>query len=187
VGGGALFTHQYPQAWMDLRGLGDAPPSGIDYFANSTTATRAHRAFCLNLAQRFPKSYSENVWGITASDSAKGYVSWGGPPEDPATDGTVVPCAAGGSLMFAPDICLPALRTMRERFGERIYGRYGFRDAFNPTTGWLDTDVLGIDQGIMLLSAENLRSGAVWRWFGRNAEIREAVKLAGFRARSGEG
>jgi hypothetical protein len=187
VGGGALFTHQFPQAWMDLRGLRDAPPSGIDYFANSMAATRAHRAFCLSLARRFPKSYSENVWGITASDSAKGYVGWGGPPEDAATDGTVVPCAAGGSLMFAPDICLPALRAMRERFGGRIYGRYGFCDAFNPATGWIDTDVLGIDLGITLLSAENLRSGAVWRWFGGNAEIREAMKLAGFRAAPGEG
>lgn len=188
VSGGALFTHQYPQAWVDLRGLHDAPPSGIDYFANSTTATRAHRAFCLDLARRFPKSYSDNVWGITASDSVKGYVGWGGPPEDPATDGTVVPCAAGGSVMFAPDICIPALRAMRERFGDRIYGRYGFCDAFNPTTGWIDTDVLGIDLGIMLLSAENLRSGAVWRWFGQNPEIPQAITLAGFqRARGGRG
>jgi len=180
VGDASLFTHQYPQAWLDLRGLRDGPPSEIDYFANSVKATRAHRAFCLGLSRRFPKSYSKNVWGITASDSVKGYLGWGGPPADPAIDGTVVPCAPGGSLMFAPDICLPALRSMRERFGETVYGRYGFCDAFNPTTGWIGPDVLGIDAGITLLSAENLRGGAVWRWFMRNPEIRNALKLAGF-------
>jgi len=184
VGDAPLFTHQYPQAWLDLRGLRDGPQSQIDYFANSVKATRAHRAFCLGLARQFPKSYSKNVWGITASDSVKGYVGWGGPPADaaidPAIDGTVVPCAPGGSLMFAPDICLPAMRSMRERFGETVYGRYGFCDAFNPTTGWIGPDVLGIDAGITLLSAENLRGGGVWQWFMRNPEIRNALKLAGF-------
>lgn len=83
--------------------------------------------------------------------------------------------------MFTPDISLAALRFMREKFGERIYGRYGFTDAFNPNTGWVGPDVLGIDVGIMLLSAENLRSGNVWRWFMRNAEIPRAMRLAGLR------
>ena len=176
-----LFAQQYPQAWVDLRAMRDAAPSGIDYFQNSISATRAHRAFCLELASRFPRSYSENVWGITASDSARGYLDWGATRRESAIDGTVVPCAAGGSLMFAPDICLPALQTMRERFGGRVWGRYGFCDAFNPTTGWVDSDVLGIDQGITLLSAENLRSGSVWRWFMRNREIPRALELCKFR------
>ncbi|MGH9557741.1 MAG: glucoamylase family protein [Bryobacteraceae bacterium] len=176
-----LFAQQYPQAWIDMRAMRDAAPSGIDYFQNSIAATRAHRAFCLDLAAEFPRSYSENVWGITASDSARGYVDWGANRARGAIDGTVVPCAAGGSLMFAPDICLPALKTMRERFGDRAFGRYGFCDAFNPTTGWVDSDVLGIDQGITLLSAENLRSGNVWRWFMRNPEVPRALELCKFR------
>lgn len=169
-----LFAQQYPQAWVDLRSMRDGAPSDVDYFQNSVTATRAHRAFCLNLAPKFPKSYSANVWGITASDSAGGYAAW-------RVDGTVVPCAAGGSLMFAPDICVPALRTMQERFGDKTWGRYGFCDAFNPTTGWVDTDVLGIDQGIILLSAENLRGGKVWSWFMRNPAIPKALDLCRFR------
>jgi hypothetical protein len=145
-------------------------------------ATHAQRHFCIDLAREFPKSYSENVWGITASDSEKGYVAWGGPPRDPAIDGTVVPCAAGGSLMFAPEIAVAALREMRERYGDRNYGRYGFADAFNPTTGWVGPDVIGIDVGITLVSAENLRSGFVWRYFMRNAEIPRALRLAGLRS-----
>jgi hypothetical protein len=157
IEGGPLFVHQYPQAWLDLRQTA--------WFANSTLATRANRAFCLDLRSKFPKSYSENVWGISASDSAHGYLAWGTPGEQRRVDGTVVPCAPGGSLMFAPDICAPALLTIRERFGSQIWGKYGFADAFNPTTDWYDPEVIGIDQGITLLSAENLRTGAVWRWF----------------------
>ena len=65
----------------------------MDYFANSILATRAHRAFCLDLAKEFP-GYTAEIWGVTASDGPKGYEAWGGPPRHPAMDGTVVPCAA---------------------------------------------------------------------------------------------
>ncbi|MEW6732539.1 MAG: glucoamylase family protein [Acidobacteriota bacterium] len=173
--GDPLFTHQYSHAWVDYRNRREQLPPYTDYFKNSIIATRAHRAFCLELAKEFP-NYSENIWGITASDSIKGYLGWGGPPRHAEIDGTVVPCAAGGSLMFTPDISLPALQAMRNKFGEQIYGRYGFVDAFNPNTGWVNPDVIGIDVGIMLLSAENLRSGKVWQWFMRNKEIGQALR-----------
>lgn len=173
-----LFIHQFSHAWVDYRDRREKDGPRINYFENSVKATRAHRAFCIDLAREFP-AYSENVWGITASDSSRGYVAWGGPPRDPAIDGTVVPCAPAGSLMFTPDIALPALIEMREKYGERIYGRYGFADAFNPNTGWVGPDVIGIDLGITLLSAENMRSGNVWRWFMRNPEIPRAMQLIG--------
>jgi hypothetical protein len=176
-----LFTHQYPQAWFDLRNLRDRPPSDIDYFQNSILATKVNRAFCIDLAKDFPKSYSPDLWGISASDGQKGYHAWGNPPKRDNIDGTVVPCAAGGSLMFQTDLCLADLRNMKERFGGRIWTRYGFVDAFNPTSGWVDPDVLGIDQGMTLLSAENARSGNIWKWFMKNMEARRALQLAGFR------
>jgi hypothetical protein len=81
--------------------------------------------------------------------------------------------------MFTPDIALPALREMHRRFGERIYGRYGFADAFHPTAGWVNPDVIGIDVGITLLSAENLRTGNVWRWFMANGPIIRGLERAG--------
>ena len=87
--------------------------------------------------------------------------------------------------MFTPDITLAALRAMRERYGERIYGHYGFADAFNPNTGWVGPDVIGIDVGITLLSAENLRTGNVWRWFMRNREITRALELVGMKRSAG--
>lgn len=181
VSGAPLFTHQYPQAWFDLRGLRDKAPSNLNYFENAITATKANRAFCLDLARDFPKSYSADIWGISASDGQKGYHAWGNPPQRDNIDGTVVPCAAGGSLMFDRDLCLGTLRNMRDRFGDRIWTRYGFADAFNPTTGWVDDDVLGIDQGITLLSAENARGGNVWKWFMRNSEMKRSLQLCGFR------
>jgi hypothetical protein len=190
VGGGPLFIHQYPQAWLDLRDRG-RPPDGsmqgaaphVDYFANSVAATRAQQAvFSGPLARQFP-GYSANVWGVTASDSNHGYTDWGGSRPNPVVDGTVVPSAAAGSLMFVPDLCLPALRAMLVQYGSRIYGRYGFADAFNPTTGWVSKYVIGIDVGISLLSAENLRTGNVWQWFMRNPEPDRALDTVGLGSR----
>lgn len=176
-----LFVHQYSHAWVDFRGWREREPPHTDWFGNSVAATRAHKAFCLSLSNEFP-GYTEHVWGITASDSPKGYVAWGGPPRHPAIDGSVVPAAAGGSLMLAPEITVPALRAMRDAFGDRIYGRYGFADAFNPTSGWVNPDVIGINVGITLLSAENLRTGKVWSWFMHNEDIPRAMRAAGLTA-----
>jgi hypothetical protein len=173
-----LFMHQYAHAWIDYRQRRETRGDRIDYFENSIAATFAHRAFCMNLSHDFP-GFQPNVWGITASDSAKGYLAWGGPPRDPEIDGTVVPSAAGGSLMFTPEISVPALRAMHDKYGGRVYGQYGFVDAFNPNTGWFDSDVIGINVGIILLSAENLRSGSIWRWFMENREIPQAMAKIG--------
>lgn len=180
--GNPLFVHQYPHAWIEFRGWRESWYPFTNYFKNSIEATRAQREFTRDrLAKEFPRSYGENLWGLTASDYAKGYTAWGAPPFDPQTDGTIVPCAPAGSLMFTPEISIAALRAMRERFGERIYKRYGFVDAFNPTTGWTDSQVIGIDVGITLLSAENLRTGDVWCWFMRNREIPNAMRAVGLR------
>ncbi|MFT9377248.1 glucoamylase family protein, partial [Komagataeibacter saccharivorans] len=99
--------------------------------------------------------------------------------------GTVAPTAAGGSIAFAPEIVLPTLQNMKARYGERIYGRYGFVDAFNPSfrTGqsfWSDNEYLGIDQGPILLMIENWRSGLVWNVMKRNPYIRTGMERAGF-------
>jgi hypothetical protein len=152
IGTSPLFTHQYSHVFVDYRGRRESRGTKMDWFENSVTATRAHRQFCIDLAPQFP-GYSESIWGITSS--------------------------AAGSLMFTPDICLSALKAMKDRFGDKIYGRYGFTDAFHPTNGWVGPDVLGLDTGITLLAAENLRSGNLWKWFMRNPEIGKALDAAG--------
>ena len=171
-----LFIHQYSHAWFDFRRKRDRH---ADYFENSVRATKAHLRFCLSLRPRFPH-FSEDLWGITASDGAKGYFAWGGPPEQGKLDGTVVPCAAAGSLPFLPKECLRTLRAVRERFGDAVWKRYGFIDAFNPQTGWFAPDVIGIDVGISMLMAENARSGFIWEVFMKNREARIAMDRAGF-------
>jgi hypothetical protein len=184
IGGSLLWTYQFPFAWFDLRGRREALGSKVDYFENSAIATRAHKAFCLDLAKDFP-GYSENMWGITSAITAKGYKAWGGPsgpaPYRKGIDGSVVPCAAAGSLMFVPEICLPVLHAIKERFGGKVYRRYGFVDGFHPTNGWVTDDVIGIDMGITLLAVENLRSGGVWKWFMANPEAGRALELAQLR------
>lgn len=174
----SLFIHQYSHAWIDFRARRERFRNfKTNYFDNSITATRAQRQFFIDIGKEFPK-YSENIWGLTASDSSDGYKAWGAPPRPPDLDGTVVPCAPAGSLMFAPDITLPALKAMKERFGSKIYGRYGFTDAFNPHTNWVNHDVIGIDIGITLLSAENLKTGNVWRWFMLNPGVQSSLRKA---------
>jgi hypothetical protein len=171
-----LFVHQYSHAWFDFRHRRDAY---ADYFANSILATRAHKAFCLNLG----KPYSDVYWGISASDSQHGYTAWGGPAPDGkgfgGIDGSVVPNATAGSLAFLPADCLQALRSLQIRY-PKAWGRYGFCDAFHPDAGWYDPDVLGIDLGIGVLMAENLRTGFVWSTFARNPEVGVAMRKAGF-------
>ena len=87
--------------------------------------------------------------------------------------------------MFTPELALAALNFMRNKFGDKVHGRYGFVDAFNPGTGWVDTDLIGINAGIILLSAENARSGKVWNWFTRNPEVPRALRLTGLVPRKG--
>ena len=174
----SLFIHQYSQAWFDFRGKREHYKNfKVNYQVNSEIASRAQRQFCRDLSQEFA-GYAGNLWGISASDSAKGYIAWGGPPREPALDGTVVPYAPAASLMFAPDISLPALKEMKEKYGEKIYGRYGFTDAFNPNTGWVGSDDIGIDVGITLLGIENFRTGNVWKWFMKNTEMKNALTKA---------
>lgn len=172
-----LFVHQFSQAWFNFRGKRD---QYANYFENSVIATRVHKLWCQSLSKRFP-DYSEDLWGITASDSAHGYVAWGGPPAVGPIDGTLVPSAPGGSLPFLPEDCLRVLRTMRERFGQKVWKRYGYVDAFNPLTNWFSADVIGIDAGITLLMAENARSGFVWNTFMNNDEVNRGMDRAGFR------
>ncbi|MCY7350283.1 MAG: Tat pathway signal protein [Cytophagaceae bacterium] len=209
-----LFGHQYSHAWIDFRGIQDAytKSKNLDYAENSRRATYANRAYCVANPARW-QDYGPNVWGLTACDGPKdttvqgrqffSYRARGAASMQIVDDGTLAPTAAGGSLAFAPEICLPALRAMKARYGAKLYGNYGFRDAFNPTyryasayangatangvstpgvstPGWFDVDYLGIDQGPILLMAENARTGFIWNLMKRNPYIRRGLERAGF-------
>lgn len=172
-----LFVHQFSHAWIDFRGLRD---DYADYWTNSVLATKAHRMMCIKMEDRFPH-YGENAWGITSSDSEYGYTAWGGPDPSAHVNGTLVPCAPAGSIPFLPTESIAAVRHMYDTWGERIWKKYGLVDAFNPHTGWIANDVIGIDVGITLLMIENHRSESVWRKFMANPEVKGAMRIANFR------
>ncbi len=170
-----LFVHQYSHAWFDFR---DRADRYANYFRNSVRATQAHRLYCIDLAPQFPW-YGPDMWGVTASDSPGGYRVWCSPENPP--DGTLVPCAAGGSLAFLPQACTAVLANMLDRFGSRVWSKYGFVDAFHPREDWYSRDVIGIDLGIMLLMAENTTSGSVWASIMSTSEAQRGIKVAGLR------
>ena len=179
IQGPPLFIHQFAHAFVDFRDKRDAY---ADYYRNSLLATLAQRQFCMDLRSEFP-SWGERLWGLTASDSAEGYKAWGGPPrtsEFNTLDGTIVPCATAGSVPFAPYETLMVLHHIRTVYGDRVWKRYSFVDAFNPETGWVNPDVIGIDLGISLLQAENARTGFVWSQFMKAPEVQRALTRAGF-------
>ncbi|NVD45164.1 glucoamylase family protein [Qipengyuania atrilutea] len=208
-----LFGHQYSHVWIDFRAIQDEfmRGKGIDYFENSRRATLAQQAYGADNPNRWT-GYSAAIWGWTASDGPTGaangrivngkprkflgYAARGVSSERVIDDGTLVPTAPGGSVPFAPEITIPALMAMRDAQGERLYTRYGFKDAFNPSytftdagsrsgdvdpqQGWVARDYLGIDQGPILAMMENHRSGFVWKTMRKNPHIRRGLERLGF-------
>jgi hypothetical protein len=206
-----LFGHQYSHVWVDFRGVRDAymRGRGIDYFENSRRATLSQRAYAIANPGGW-RDYSADVWGLTASDGPldgaltidgrerRFHTYWarGAGKDEINDDGTIVPTAAGGSVPFAPEVAIPALLTMRRRYGDDLFSRYGFLDAFNPTLRdpgprlqhgrivpgrfWVDGDYLGIDQGPILAMVENFRSDFVWRTMRKSPYVVRGLCRAGF-------
>jgi hypothetical protein len=172
----SIFRYQYPALWFDFRGKTDQ--TGLNYFDTVSIATLAMRQYCLRQASLFPYSYGPNLWGLGAADGpGNRYMIYGFPPGNPYSpvDGTVIPYASIGSLPFVPNHVRLALRTMYDDHHE-LWGKYGFADSFNPTLSFVARDVIGIDQGTILLGIENYRSELIWKLFMKNEWIRAAMK-----------
>ena len=205
-----LFGHQYSHVWTDFRGIRDAymQRRGLDYFENSRRAVLAQQAYAV-ANPRNCRDYGATVWGLTASDgpvdveSEEGtgrraffsYSARGIDTTGKHDDCTVAPTAVVASIPFAPEVAIPATLDMHKRFGEHIYSKYGFLDAFNRTFtfdipvrhgkhitgfGWVANDYLGIDQGAMFAMIENYRSGLIWRVMRKNPYLRRGLQRAGF-------
>ncbi|MBI4388160.1 MAG: hypothetical protein HY582_03875, partial [Candidatus Omnitrophica bacterium] len=101
-----------------------------------------------------------------------------------ANDGTIAPTAAGGSVMFTPALAIAALKDIRENYGESVWGQYGFKDAFNPKRKWFSNEYLGLDEGPILISIENYRTGLIWRLFMKNPYIQKGLEKAGFHGKN---
>jgi len=205
-----LFGHQYAHAFVDFRKIQDGymRDKEIDYFENSRRATYSQRAYAIKNPLGW-KDYGAEIWGLTACDGPAdtklpyagqmrqfhSYWARGAGLGYTNDDGTIAPTAAGGSIPFAPEICIPALKAMRDRYGDALFAKYGFLDAFNPSfhykeklqhgrlvdgVGWVDVDYLGIDQGPILLMCENYRSELVWNIIKKSPYFRRGLERAGF-------
>jgi hypothetical protein len=195
---GPLFIHQFSHAWIDFRGIRDRfmREKGCDYFENSRRATYVQREYAI----RNPRSlagYAEDCWGLSAGEGPSvdplwvagrrqafyGYAARGAPygPDD----GTIAGPATLASLVFAPEIVLPAVRKLYAR-GSRGEGEWVRASGFNATVGapagdgWISPGEFGLDQGIIVLMIENFRSGLLWR-LGRSCEpVQTGLRRAGF-------
>jgi hypothetical protein len=177
-----LFTHQYSHIWVDFRNKHD---KYADYFRSSVNATLANRQFCIDNKYN-SLTYGENSWGLTACECPAGYRAYGAPPGYASHDGTVAFTASGGSIPFAPQECISALRGMYEQYKDYVWGKYGFVDSFNRDKNWYSDIVIGIDQGPILLMAENYLTGFVWKYFMKNEYIKKAMSGVGFKEGSME-
>ena len=189
-----LFGHQFSQAFIDFRGLADQymKEKGIDYFQNSRRATEVQQQYAIENPHGWV-GYGSNCWGITACDGPTekynfddkkflGYAGRGtsGPDYNYFDDGTIAPYGPLASLPFAPEIVLPTIKSITEKYGGRLWGKYGLYDAFNPTAKWFDDDYLGIDQGPMLIMIENFRTGLVWNYMMKDPVVQQGLRKLGF-------
>ncbi len=195
---GPLFTHLFPHAWIDLRGIRDAfmREKRSDYFQNTCRSVAVQREYC----ERNPHhaaGYARDIWGISAGDGptasgsaefAKDHRHFGymarGVPFGP-DDGTLCPWAMLATLPFTPEAALGGTRTLLERYPQ-VCQEDRFASGFNPTEnadqgGWLSAGWYGLDQGLLVMMIENERSGLIWSLLRGSAYIRRGLKRAGFR------
>ena len=196
---GPLFVHQFSHAWIDFRGIQDRfmREKNCDYFENSRRATYVQREYAMRNPRGFA-GYSADCWGLSAGDGPSaeprlvagrrqafyGYAARGIPygPDD----GTIAGSSTLSSLVFAPEIVLPALQRMIAD-GPGGTDKFIRASGFNRTVGeagpngWIAEGIFGLDQGMIVLMIENYRSGLLWELGRRKGYIRSGLRRAGFR------
>ena len=195
---GPLFTHLFPHAWIDLRGIRDAfmREKRSDYFENTCRSVALQREYC----ERNPQhraGYGRDLWGISAGDGptapgspefAKDHRHFGymarGVPFGP-DDGTLCPWAMLATLPFAPEAALRGTRALLEQYPQ-VCSEDRLTSGFNPTEdaatgGWLSPGWYGLDQGLLVIMIENARTGLIWSLLRACPQVRRGLKRAGFR------
>jgi hypothetical protein len=170
--GGPLFFSQYSFCGLDPRGLKD---KYADYWLQNTQHTLINYEHCVRNPHGH-KGYGPSCWGLTASDDPAGYAAHA-PDND---NGVISPTAALSSFPYAPEQAMRALRYFHENVGEKIWGRFGFTDAFCESKDWYAKTYLAIDQGPIVVMIENYRSGLLWRLFMRDPDVRVGLQRLGF-------
>lgn len=169
---GPLFWAHYSYLGLNPKGLKDRY---ADYWENNVNQTLAIHDYCVANPKKF-KGYGENNWGLTASYSVNGYAAHS-IQEDL---GVISPTAAISSIPYTPKESMKVIRHLYEDLGDKVWGKYGFYDAFSESENWYPQKYLGIDQGPMVVMIENYRSGLLWKLFMQNSDVQNGLKKLDF-------
>lgn len=171
---GPLFWSHYSYLGLDPRGLKD---KYADYWQDNTNHALIHYRWCVNNPKKF-KGYGPNSWGLTSSYSMKGYA--GHAPSEKRDLGVISPTAALSSFPYTPKESMAAMKHWYSDMKEKIYGPYGFYDAFSEEHNFFPKRYLAIDQGPIVVMMENYRSNLLWNLFMSAPEIKQGLKKLGF-------
>jgi hypothetical protein len=172
--GGPLFFAHYSFLGINPNSLTD---TYADYWMQNQNHSLINFNYCVNNPAKF-NGYSSSIWGLTASDEQGGY-SAHSPTND---DGVISPTAAVSSIPYTPTQSMNAIRFFYYKLGDKLWGNYGFVDAFNLTNVWFANSYLAIDQGPEIIMIENYRSGLLWNLFMSSPEIKTGMKGLGFQS-----
>lgn len=170
--GGPLFFAHYSFIGLDPRNLSDRY---ANYWDQNTAHIIINYEYCVVNPEKY-EGYGPKSWGLTASDSYRGYEA-----HSPTNDlGVITPTAALSSFPYTPDRSMQALRYFYEEVGDDLWGEYGFYDAFSEEVNWFSDGYLAIDQGPIVAMIENHRSGLLWELFMQNEEVLAGLEKLDF-------
>lgn len=174
--GGPLFFTHYSYMGFDPRGKRDRY---TDYFENNRSIALINLAYCIRNPRRF-KGYGADTWGLTASDDQSGYLAHA--PDANDDNGTITPTGALASFPYTPGPSMAALKHFYRDLGDRVWGIYGPRDAFNLDVNWYSPIYMGLNQAPIVVMIENYRTGLIWKKFMSNPEIMPMLNNIGFQS-----
>jgi hypothetical protein len=172
--GGPLFWAHYSYLGLDPRGLKDRY---ADYWEENRNQTLINRAWCIDNPLKY-KGYGPESWGLTSSYSIRGYA--GHAPGEKSDLGVITPTAALSSMPYTPEYSMQVMKHWYKNMKDRLWGPFGFYDAFSETAGWFPQRYLAIDQGPIVVMMENYRSGLLWDLFMSCPEVQSGLKKLGF-------
>lgn len=162
------YLYQFPTCWYDFRNKKD---KYANHWEVAVNALKANMRYTQNWGALV--DYPEELWGWTACAGRDGYIGFSKP-----YNGTLAPSAVVASLPFLPEESLKSIKFMYEKYGDKIWGKYGFVDSFNPHQDWYDDGFLGIDKGNEVLMIQNFRNGGVWETFMNNSFVQRSMNRA---------
>ncbi len=170
--GGPLFFTHYSFLGLDPRNLEDDYAA---YWTQNVNQSLINMSYCMANPKNYI-GYSADCWGLTASDNQTGYSA-----HSPTNDlGVITPTAAISSLPYTPEQSMRAIRHFYYRLGDKLWGPYGFYDAFNVSSAWWGNSYIAIDEGPIVVMIENYRSGLLWSLFMKTPEVRSGLTKLGF-------